>query len=195
MGASSDQRRAFVVVIDALGAGAEPDAADYGDEGANTLLHLAKAAGGLRVPALAALGLGNILPLPGVRPSAKPAVHGTLSHQGPGKDSTSGHWELFGVVMERPLPTFPDGLPQELVDLLEQATGLSFCCGLAIDGIAAIEQFGEHHMRTGEVILYTSVRLRRPARGARRRAAHAGAAPRMRRGSRSARPASSRSGA
>ncbi len=145
------------MVIDALGVGAEPDAAEYGDDGANTLLHLAQAAGGLELPAMAGLGLGNILDLPGVLASRSPALHGTLAHQGPGKDSTSGHWELFGVVCDEPQPTFPGGLPAALVTCLEDATGLSFCGGEAIDGIAAIEGYGEHHLRTGEVILYTSV--------------------------------------
>ena len=157
MAAGSDQRRAFVVVIDALGAGAEDDAAQYGDEGANTLLHLAQACGGLELPTLAALGLGDIMALPGVAPAAAPGVHGTLSHRGPGKDSTSGHWELFGVVMEHEQPTFPGGLPAELIAVLERATGLAFCGGEAIDGIDAMRSLGEHHMRTGEVILYTSV--------------------------------------
>src|SRR6185437_13673412 len=92
-------RRAFVIVIDACGAGELPDAADYGDAGANTLLHVAQAVGGLSVPALAALGLGNILPLPGVPPSPRPALHGRLHPLGPGKDSTAGHWELMGVVV------------------------------------------------------------------------------------------------
>jgi phosphopentomutase len=157
MGARNDQRRAFVVVVDALGVGAEDDAAAYGDEGANTLLHLAEACGGLELPTLAALGLGNILDLPGVQPDPAPAVHGALTHSGPGKDSTSGHWELFGVVMKHESPTFAGGLPAELVSLLEEATGLRFCGGGAIDGIEAIESLGEHHLQTGEVILYTSV--------------------------------------
>lgn len=157
MAGPPEPRRSFVIVIDALGAGAEPDAAEYGDEGANTLLHLAQAAQGLRLPSLAGLGLGNIMELPGVPPSASPAMYGTLSHQGPGKDSTSGHWELFGVVAAHPAPAFPEGLPPRLVAKLEEATGLSFCCGRAMDGIAAIGEYGEHHLRTGEVILYTSV--------------------------------------
>ena len=157
MGEQTAERRAFVVVIDALGAGAEPDAASYGDEGANTLLHLAEAVGGLDLPAMGELGLGNILELPGVPPSGAPGIHGTLSHQGPGKDSTSGHWELFGVVMTHEQPVFPEGLPRELVTLLEDTTGLTFCGGGAMDGIAAIESLGEHHVKTGEVILYTSV--------------------------------------
>ena len=113
-----DQRRAFVVVIDGLGAGAEPDAGAYGDAGANTLAHVARAVGGLDLPAFEHLGLGNIEPLEGVLPSIAPVLHGTLSHSGAGKDSTTGHWELMGVVCERPLPTYPDGIPDRVVALL-----------------------------------------------------------------------------
>src|SRR5206468_2108761 len=94
-------RRAAVVVVDACGVGALPDAADYGDEGTNTLAHVAEAVGGLRVPTLQRLGLGSILPLAGVPPAAHPAaVYGRLGARGAGKDSTAGHWELMGVVSE-----------------------------------------------------------------------------------------------
>lgn len=104
-------RRAVVVVLDAVGAGALPDAADYGDAGTNTLGHLAELAGGLRLPNMERLGLGSILPLEGVAPSPEPAVHGRLHALGPGKDSTTGHWELMGVVARTPRPTYPDGFP------------------------------------------------------------------------------------
>lgn len=153
----SDSRRAFVVVIDALGAGAELDAAAYGDAGAHTLRHLAEAVGGLRLPALQSLGLGDLGPVRGVPRSANPALHGVLHHLGPGKDSTTGHWELMGVVVPEPLPTYPGGLPPELLARLEAATGHRLCGGEAIDGLAAIECHGERHMRTGELIAYTSV--------------------------------------
>ena len=152
-----DQRRAFVIVIDGLGAGAEPDAASYGDAGANTLAHVARAAGGLDLPAFEHLGLGNIEPLEGVTPSIAPVLHGALAHAGAGKDSTTGHWELMGVVSERPLPAFPDGIPDRVATVLAQATGLRFCGGGALDGLAAIDAFGAHHLQSGEVILYTSV--------------------------------------
>jgi len=155
--ASSDARRAFVVVIDALGAGAEPDAADYGDAGAHTLRHVADAVGGLELPALQRLGLGNLGPLRGVPRSTNPALHGVLHHLGPGKDSTSGHWELMGVVTPEPLPTYPEGLSPELMARLEAATGCRLCGGEVLDGLAAIERHGEHHLRTGELIAYTSV--------------------------------------
>ena len=99
------ERRVFVVVLDACGVGALPDAADYGDAGANTLGHLAEALGGLDLPCLGSLGLGSVLPLAGVPPSPEPAIHGRLHALGPGKDSTTGHWELMGVVPQEPPPT------------------------------------------------------------------------------------------
>src|SRR4051812_13379688 len=128
MGRPADSRRAAVVVIDACGAGALPDAAEYGDPpDANTLAHVAEAVGGLRLPTLERLGLGSIVPIRGVAPAADPAVHGRLHPLGPGKDSTTGHWELMGVVVERPLPTYAQGFPPDVVAELERATGLRFC--------------------------------------------------------------------
>lgn len=149
-------RRAVVLVIDACGVGALPDAERYGDQGSNTLAHLAEDLGGLSLPGLQQLGLGNILPLAGVPPSERPAIHGRLHALGAGKDSTSGHWELMGCVLERPLPTYPDGLPEPLLARLRDAVGHSFICNQPSNGIKAIEQFGGQHLRSGDLILYTS---------------------------------------
>lgn len=149
-------RRAFVVVLDACGAGALPDAADYGDTGTNTLAHVAEAVGGLDLPVLARLGLGNVLPLAGVAPAADPVVHGRLRPLGPGKDSATGHWELMGAVLTRPLPTYPDGLPPALLAAIEQASGATFACNRPSNGIEALERFGAEHLRSGKLILYTS---------------------------------------
>jgi phosphopentomutase len=150
-------RRAFVVVLDACGVGALPDASEYaGDEGSNTLVHLADDAGGLDLPVLGQLGLGCIVAIRGVPPVADPVVHGRLHPLGPGKESTTGHWELMGVVPSAALPTYPDGFPPEVVALLERVTGLRFCCNAPASGTAVIEEWGPHHLRTGEVILYTS---------------------------------------
>ena len=149
-------RRAFVVVADACGAGALPDAGDYGDAGSNTLAHVARAVGGLRLPALERLGLGSILPLEGVAPSPEPVLHGRLAPLGPGKESTTGHWELMGAVPPAPLPTYPDGFPREVVAALEAATGRRFICNRPYNGIAAIDDFGAEHLRSGDLILYTS---------------------------------------
>jgi phosphopentomutase len=149
-------RRAFVVVIDACGAGELPDAAAYGDAGANTLTHLAQAVGGLQLPALGALGLGNILALEGVPATEHPSLHGRLHPLGPGKDSSTGHWELMGVSVATAPPTFPDGIPEAILDLVEATFGARSICNRAYDGVAAIDDFGVEHLASGRPILYTS---------------------------------------
>jgi phosphopentomutase len=148
--------RATVIVMDGCGVGALPDAADYGDAGTNTLGHLAQLAGGLQLPTLQALGLGSIVALEGVPPATAPVVHGRLAALGPGKESTTGHWELMGVTVDQPLPTYPEGFPDAVLRELEQATGLRFCVNAPYSGTAVLEDYGEHHLRTGELILYTS---------------------------------------
>jgi phosphopentomutase len=150
------RRRALVVVLDACGVGALPDAAAYGDEGANTLAHVAEAAGGLRVPALADLGLGAIVALRGVPVATDPAIHGRLHALGPGKDSATGHWELMGAVLDEPLPTYPHGFPAHLLARLAAASGHEMICNRPRNGISAIEDFGAEHLRSGALILYTS---------------------------------------
>ena len=150
-------RRAFVVVVDACGVGALPDAADYGDAGANTLGHLAEAVGGLDLPALGRMGLGSILPLKGVPPAQEPtAIHGRLHPLGPGKDSTTGHWELMGVVAPQAPPTYPEGFPPEVVASVCRVAGRGVLCNRPYNGVAAIEDFGAEHLETGRLILYTS---------------------------------------
>jgi phosphopentomutase len=149
-------RRAIVLVMDACGVGALPDAGAYGDEGTNTLAHLAEMVGGLELPTLAGLGLGSIVPIAGVAPAADPAIHGRLHPLGPGKDSISGHWELMGVVAEQPLPTYPQGFPPEVIAALEAAMGHDVICNRPDNGLAAIEEFGAEHLRKGALILYTS---------------------------------------
>jgi phosphopentomutase len=148
--------RAVVVVLDACGVGALPDAADYGDAGTNTLAHLARVAGGLELPTLQRLGLGSILPLEGVPPAQEPVLHGRLAPLGHGKDSTAGHWELMGVVMPQPLPTYPSGFPDEVIGIVAAASGRGVICNRPYNGIGAIEDFGERHLETGDLIVYTS---------------------------------------
>jgi phosphopentomutase len=149
--------RAAVIVMDACGVGALPDAGEYaGDEGSNTLAHLAERVGGLELPTLGRLGLGSIIPIEGVPPAGEPVVHGRLHPLGPGKESTTGHWELMGVVPHHPLPTYPDGFPPEVVETLERVTGHRFCCNRPYSGTEVIEDYGRHHLETGELILYTS---------------------------------------
>ena len=151
-------RRAFVAVLDAVGAGALPDAVAYGDPAdCDTLVHVADAVGGLSLPALGALGLGNVRPVAGIPAAVDPVLHGRLAPMGPGKESTTGHWELMGVVTPTPLPTYPDGFPEQLLGRLNAvADGRGFCCNRAYSGTDVIRDFGEHHLRTGELILYTS---------------------------------------
>jgi phosphopentomutase len=153
---SPDRRRAAVVVLDACGVGELPDSADYGDAGADTLPHVAQDAGGLTLPNLGELGLGSITTILGVPRAGQPVVHGRLHPQGPGKDSTTGHWELMGTITPAPLTTYPDGFPPAVVARLEQATGHTFCCNRPYSGTEVIDDFGEHHLKTGELILYTS---------------------------------------
>jgi phosphopentomutase len=148
--------RAAVIVMDACGVGELPDADAYGDAGSNTLGHLSERVGGLELPTLAALGLGNVIPLEGMPPAEQPVVHGRLHPLGPGKESTTGHWELMGVVPGDGLPTYPDGFPPDVIERLEEVTGLSFCCNRPYSGTEVIDDFGGHHLESGEVILYTS---------------------------------------
>jgi phosphopentomutase len=149
------RRRAFVVVMDACGIGALPDAADYGDADTNTLAHVAEAAGGLDVPTLASLGLGGVAPLAGVPPADRPAVHGRLHPLGPGKDSTTGHWEMMGASVPH-APVYPDGFPPDVIGAFEHATGRRVVCNAAVEGLQAIDEHGGHHLRTGDLIVYTS---------------------------------------
>jgi len=149
--------RAAVIVLDACGVGALPDASDYaGDAGSNTLGHLAERVGGLDLPNLQRLGLGSIIPIEGVPPAEQPVLHGRLHPLGPGKESTTGHWELMGVVPEHALPTYPNGFPPEVIEALEDASGRRFCCNRPYSGTEVIEDYGRHHLETGELILYTS---------------------------------------
>ena len=150
------QRRAFVIVLDACGAGDLPDSADYGDAGASTLAHVARAAGGFHLPVLQELGLGSILPLAGCPPAAAPVVHGRLHPLGPGKDTVNGHWELMGVVAPAPLRTYPDGFPPDVVEQIRDATGRGVLCNRPYSGAHVIDDFGAEHLRTGDLIVYTS---------------------------------------
>ncbi len=143
-------------MLDACGVGALPDASAYGDAGANTLVHLAREAGGLKLPALGRLGLGSIVPLEGIPPSPEAVLHGRLHPLGPGKDSTAGHWELMGVVAREPLPTYPDGFPPAVVEVVRAVSGREVVCNGPYNGIDAINDFGAEHLRGGELIVYTS---------------------------------------
>jgi phosphopentomutase len=149
--------RACVIVLDAVGAGELPDAPEYGDEGSDTLGNVAKAVGGLDLPNLEALGLGNVEPLEGCPPQpGAPAIAGRLLERSKGKDTTTGHWELMGVVTEQPFPTYPHGFPFEVLDPFMHRTGRGVLGNKAASGTEIIEELGEEHQRTGKWIVYTS---------------------------------------
>jgi len=150
-------KRAIILILDGVGAGEAPDANDYGDVGSNTLAHLARAVGGLNLPALARHGLGNILDLEGMPP--EPAASGAWGRMNPasaGKDSTTGHWEIAGLHLEKPFPTYPRGFPSEIVEEFSRRTGRGVIGNVAGSGTAVLEEFGSEHGRTGSWIVYTS---------------------------------------
>jgi phosphopentomutase len=149
--------RACVIVLDAVGAGELPDAADFGDEGSNTLANVAHAVGGLDLPTLEALGFGNIEPLEGCAPQpGAPAVAGRLSERSKGKDTTTGHWELMGIVTPQAMPTYPYGFPDEVIDDFMNRTGRGVLGNKPASGTEIIQELGEEHQRTGKWIVYTS---------------------------------------
>jgi phosphopentomutase len=149
--------RACVIVLDAVGAGALPDAAEFGDEGSDTLGNVAKAVGGLDLPNLEALGLGNVEPLEGCPPQpGAPAIAGRLVERSRGKDTTTGHWEMMGVVTASPFPTYPHGFPFEVIDPFSHRTGRGVLGNKPASGTEIIEELGEEHQKTGKWIVYTS---------------------------------------
>jgi len=153
----SKLKRAILVVLDGVGVGANPDAHAYGDDGASSLEHCAQAVGGLELPNLGRIGLGNITPILGTPPTDKAlGSYGRMAEAATGKDSTTGHWEMAGVVLHKPLPTYPRGFPVHLVDQFEKAIGREVLGNKAASGTEIIKELGEEHLRTGRPILYTS---------------------------------------
>ncbi|MGE5049120.1 MAG: phosphopentomutase [Deltaproteobacteria bacterium] len=150
--------RFVVVVIDSCGAGELPDAAAYGDEGAHTLGNCARAVGGLELPVLGAWGLGNLTAIPGCPPSEKPrASFGRMAEQSQGKDTTTGHWEMMGIRLEKGFTTFPQGFSRELMDEWLRLSGApGFLGNKPASGTVILDELGEEHVRTGLPIVYTS---------------------------------------
>src|ERR1700710_2547539 len=149
--------RACVIVLDAVGAGALPDAEQYGDVGSNTLGNIADAVGGLDPPTRGALGLGNVEPLAGCPPQpGAPAVAGRLLERSKGKDTTTGHWELMGIVTAQAFPTYPHGFPHDVIDPFMHRTARGVLGNKPASGTEIIQQLGEEHQRTGKWIVYTS---------------------------------------
>ncbi len=150
-------KRAILVVLDGVGAGANPDAHAYGDDGASSLEHCAQAIGGLELPNLGSIGLGNITPILGTPPIERAkGGYGRMAEAGAGKDSVTGHWEITGVVLQKALPTYPHGFPADVVEQFEHAIGRKVLGNKPASGTEIIKELGEEHVRTGRPILYTS---------------------------------------
>jgi phosphopentomutase len=150
-------RRAAIIVLDGVGIGPAPDAEAYGDAGSNTLGNVARAVGGLPLPELKALGLGHCASVGGMAPVPSPkAAHGICEPASPGKDSTTGHWEICGLVLETPFPTYPSGFPREIVDEFARRTGRGVLGNKAASGTAVLDEYATEHRRTGSWIVYTS---------------------------------------
>ncbi|HVV43947.1 MAG TPA: phosphopentomutase [Bryobacteraceae bacterium] len=149
-------RRVIWIVLDSVGIGEMPDAAAYGDVGSDTLGNLARVRG-LKLPNMARLGLGNIKPLAGIAPAEAPqAAYGRCALASPGKDTTTGHWEMAGIHLERPFPLYPHGFPPEIMREFEERIGRATLGNKAASGTEIIKELGEEHMRTGSPIVYTS---------------------------------------
>ncbi len=149
--------RVFLVVLDGVGIGELPDADRYGDVGSNTLRHVAEVAGDLRLPVMESLGLGTLLPLPGVRAVADHiGARGRLMEKSPGKDSTTGHWEMMGIVLDRPFPTYPQGFPLDFLEAWSERVGRGWLANTTASGTEIITRLGEEHQKTGKYIVYTS---------------------------------------
>ncbi|MBM7633598.1 phosphopentomutase [Geomicrobium sediminis] len=149
--------RIFLVVMDSLGIGNGPDALEYGDEGSDTLGAIVNKLGGLEIPHLNKLGLGNLKQGPKLTPTTEPlAYYGKMNELSKSKDTMTGHWELMGLYIDKPFRTFPDGFPKQLIDQLEQETGRKVIGNKVASGTEIIEELGEEHVNTGALIVYTS---------------------------------------
>jgi phosphopentomutase len=148
--------RTILIVLDSVGIGELPDAKEYGDVGANTLANIAKAVGGLHIPNLQKLGIGNIHPIEGVAQVEAIGNFGKMEEQSAGKDTTNGHWEMVGVQLTKPLPTYPNGFPEDLMEEFERRIGRKTLGNKPASGTEIIQELGDEHVRTGYPIVYTS---------------------------------------
>ncbi|MBI4710828.1 MAG: phosphopentomutase [Nitrospirae bacterium] len=150
-------KRILLIVLDGLGIGELPDAGEYCDIGSNTLKNMADAVGGLALPNLESLGLGYLGDFRGIgRPEKLKGSYGKMSEASKGKDTTSGHWEMMGVVVDKPFPTYPHGFPPEVITAFENAVGRKILGNKTASGTEIIKELGEEHIRTGKPIVYTS---------------------------------------
>ena len=149
--------RVLVLVCDSWGVGDAPDAAAYGDQGSDTIANTARAAGGITVPTLEAMGLGLLTDVDGVAASAaEGTAHGRATERSAGKDTTTGHWEMMGIQLDEPFPVYPDGFPPEIIDPFRDAIGHGVLGNVPASGTEIIAELGEEHLRTGDPIVYTS---------------------------------------
>lgn len=149
--------RAICIVLDSAGVGYMPDQAQYGDEGASTIPNTAKVSNGINLPNMQKMGLGNITEIKGVQPAVKPTANfGKMYEKSPGKDTTTGHWEMMGTVLKQPFPTFPDGFPADFIEKFEKAIGKKTIGNYPASGTVIINDLGDEHVKTGNPIVYTS---------------------------------------
>ena len=150
-------RKVTIIVLDSAGICALPDAELFGDHDCNTLVHCSREVGGLKLPNLGRLGLGLLADLEGVPPVDKPlACYGKMIEKSPGKDTTTGHWELAGIILNRPFPVYPEGFPPEIIEPFKERIGRDILGNKAASGTGIIDELGPLHMQTGYPIVYTS---------------------------------------
>jgi phosphopentomutase len=150
-------RCVFIIVLDGLGIGELPDAAMYGDAGSHTLKHIAEAVGSLHLPCLESLGLGYLGNFQGIKRVFQPkGAFGIMAEASAGKDTTTGHWEMMGLILKKPFPTFPNGFPEDIINKFKKAIGKEILGNYPASGTEIIKELGEAHMATGYPIVYTS---------------------------------------
>lgn len=153
-----DVKKVIIIILDSVGVGELPDASRYDDIGSNTLSNTARAVGGVNLPYFQELGLGNIVAVEGVPPAESPkASYGKMGEKSAGKDTTTGHWELMGLYLEKPFPTYPNGFPLEIIEPFEERIGSSILGNKPASGTEIIKELGDEHIKTGNPIVYTSV--------------------------------------
>lgn len=149
-------KRIFLIVLDGVGVGELPDAAMYGDEGSNTIGNIAKALGSLHLPHLEKAGLGKITEINSISSKVTGGIYGKLAEKSPGKDTTTGHWEMAGIILDKPFPVYPHGFPEEIINEFTRRTGYGVLANNVASGTAIIGELGEEHLKTGKLIVYTS---------------------------------------
>ena len=151
------KQRVIVIVLDGVGAGEAPDAAEYGDVGSNSLANTARFVNGLNLPNMGEIGIGNITDIQGVPPRKETrGAYGKMQEKSSGKDSVTGHWELMGIHLPTAFPVYPDGFPPEIIAEFTRRTGREVLGNKPASGTEIIKELGEEHMRTGKLIVYTS---------------------------------------